>query len=85
MTGTVSNRTRQTQAGLDVQLYTSATPFISRDGMDSYLAHGGISSLITAGTPFIISASVAPGGSASWTASFQVSTQGISSVRRVSR
>ena len=76
--GTVSNRTSQTQAGLEVQLYTSATPFSSRDGMDSYLAHGGDSSLVTAGTPFIISASVAPGGSTYWTASFQVSAQGIS-------
>ncbi len=76
--GTVSNRTSQTQAGLYVQLYTSQTTFVSRDRMDSYLAHGGDSSLIAAGTPFIISASVAPGGSASWTASFQVSTQGIS-------
>jgi len=76
--GTVSNRTSQTQAGLEVQLYTSATPFLTRDGMDSYLAHGGDSSLAPAGTPFIISASVPPGGSTYWTASFQVSTQGIS-------
>ena len=76
--GTVSNRTSQTQAGLEVQLYTSPTKFLSRDGMDSYLAHGGDSSLIAAGTPFILPASVAPGGSASWTASFQVSAAGIS-------
>jgi len=76
--GTVSNRTRQTQAGLEVQLYTSPTPFNTRDQMDSYLAHGGDSNLVAAGTPFIISASVAPGRSAYWTASFQVSTQGIS-------
>jgi hypothetical protein len=76
--GTVSNRTGQTQAGLEVQLYTSATKFLSRDGMDSYAAHGGDSTLVAAGTPFIISASVAPGRSAYWTASFQVSAQGIS-------
>ena len=76
--GTVSNRTRLTQAGLEVQLYTSATPFSTRDGMDSYLAHGQDSSLATAGTPFIISASVAPGRSAYWSASFQVNLQGIS-------
>ena len=78
VTGTVSNRTRQTQAGLEVQLYTSLNTFVSRDQMDSYLAHGGGSTLIAAGTPFLIPASVAPGGSAVWTASFQVSTQGIS-------
>ena len=76
--GTVSNRTSQTQAGLQVQLYTSATPFSTRDGMDFYLAHGRDSSLAPAGTPFIISASVAPGRSVHWTASFQVSAQGIS-------
>jgi len=76
--GTVSNRTSQTQAGLEVQLYTSATPFLTRDGMDSYLARGRDSSLAAAGTPFIISASVAPGRSVYWTASFQVSAQGIS-------
>jgi Family of unknown function (DUF6049) len=78
VTGTVSNRTSQTQAGLEVQLDTSQNKFISRDQMDSYLAHGGDSLLLAAGTPFIIPASVVPGGSASWTASFQVSTQGIS-------
>ena len=76
--GTVTNRTSQTQAGLEVQLYTSATPFSARDGMDYYLAHGGDSSLAAAGTPFIISASVAPGRSAYWNASFQVNAQGIS-------
>ena len=58
--GTVSNRTSQTQAGLEVQLYTSATRFVTRDGMDSYLAHGEDSSLIAAGTPFILPASVPP-------------------------
>jgi hypothetical protein len=78
VTGTVSNRTSQTQAGLEVQLYTSPTKFLSRDGMDSYLAHGGDSTLITAGTPFPLPASVPPGGSTSWTASFQVSAEGIS-------
>ena len=76
--GTVSNRSSQTRAGLGVQLFTSATKFVTRDQMDSYLANGGDSSLIAAGTPFTLPASVAPGGSASWTASFQVSTQGIS-------
>ena len=76
--GTVSNRTSQTQAGLEVQLYTSPTKFLSRDGMDSYLAHGGDGTLQAAGTPFIIPAGVPPGGSTSWTASFQVSAEGIS-------
>jgi len=78
VTGTVSNRTSQAQAGLEVQLYTSPNSFLTRDGMDSYLAHGEDSTLITAGTQFILPASVPPGGSTSWTASFQVSAEGIS-------
>ncbi len=76
--GTVTNRTSQPQAGLEVQLYTSPTPFSTRDGMDSYLAHGGDNTLEAAGTPFLIPASVPRGGSTSWTASFQVSAEGIS-------
>ena len=76
--GTVSNRTGQTQTGLEVQLLTSPTKFLTRIGMDDYLAHGRDSSLQIAGTPFLIPASLPPGGTAYWTASFQVSTQGIS-------
>jgi hypothetical protein len=78
VTGTVSNGTGQTQAGLEVQLYTSSTPFTTRDGMDSFLSHGSDSGLEAPGTPFIIPASVKPGGTADWTASFQVSSAGIS-------
>ena len=79
LSGTITNGTRQTQAGLEVQLYTSAAHFTTRDGMDSYLSHGVASGLLPAGNPFLFAASVAPGGTASWTTSFQVSTQGISS------
>ncbi len=79
LAGTVTNGTRQTQAGLDVQLYTSATHFTTRIGMDSYLSHGVASDLLPAGNPFPFATSLAPGATASWTASFQVSTQGISS------
>ena len=76
--GTVANGTGQTEAGLEVQLATSPTHFSSRDEMDSFLAQGSDSSLTTAGNPFII-ASVKPGATVDWTASFQVSAQGISS------
>ena len=79
VSGTVTNGTRQTRAGLNVQLYTSASPFTTRDGLDAYISHGVVSDLIPAGEPFVISASVAPGATASWTASFRASTQGISS------
>jgi hypothetical protein len=76
--GTVTNGTRQTAAGLEVQLATSSTPFPTRDNMDSYLANGEVSGLVPAGRPFLLPASVAPGATASWSASFQVGTQGIS-------
>ena len=79
VSGTVTNGTRQTQAGLDVRLFTSASHFLTRDGMDAYVSRGVASDLIPAGDPFVISASVAPGATAKWTASFRASTQGIGS------
>ncbi len=78
LSGTVTNRTHQTQAGLAVQLYTSAAHFTSRDGMDTYLSHGVAPDLTQAGIPFLIPASLAPGAAVHWTASFGVATEGIS-------
>jgi Family of unknown function (DUF6049) len=79
LSGTVTNGTRQTKAGLDVRLFTSASHFTTRDGMDAYVSRGAASDLIPAGNPFSVSASLAPGKTASWTASFQAGTQGIAS------
>jgi len=78
LTGTVTNRTRQAQAGLEVQLYTSPDRFPTRDQMDSYLAHGADSGLEPAGNPFLIPASVAPGATVAWSTSFQVGAAEIS-------
>jgi hypothetical protein len=78
LTGTVTNGGREAAAGLEVQLNASATPFSSRDDMESFLANGAYGGLVPAGRPFLLPATVAPGGSASWSASFQVSDQGIS-------
>ncbi len=78
LTGTVTNGTRQTAAGLEVQLAVSATPFFTRDGMDSYLTSGTNDGLVPAGRPYLLPVSVAPGAAVSWTASFQVGVQGIS-------
>ena len=78
VTGTVSNRTNQTQAGLDVQLFASATRFPSRDEMDAYLSQGGGSTgLVAVGNPFFLPASVRPGATARWQASFGVDSVGI--------
>jgi hypothetical protein len=78
VTGTVSNGTGQTQAGLDVQLFTSATRFPSRDAMDAYLSQGGGSTgLVAVGNSFFIPASVRPGATARWHASFGVDSVGI--------
>jgi hypothetical protein len=79
LSGTITNRTRQTQTGLEVQLQTSAAHFTSRDEMDFYLAHGvDNSGLEPAGIPFLLSASVAPGRTAAWSTSFRPDSYGIS-------
>jgi len=77
VTGTVSNGTGQTQAGLDVQLWTSPARFQTRDAMDGYVSHGTGVSLQQAGTPFPLPASLKPGATVRWHASFQVDTVGM--------
>jgi hypothetical protein len=76
--GTISNGTGQTAAGLAIQLYTSPSRFSTRDGMDSFLAHGVDSDLEAAGSQILLSTSVKPGGTARWSASFGVSVVGMS-------
>ncbi len=78
LSGTVTNHTRQTRAGLLVQLYTSPARFANRDNMDSYLAHNAAANLETAGQPFGIPATVRPGGTVAWRTSFRVAAAGIS-------
>jgi len=76
--GTITNHTRQTQAGLDVQLETSANHFTTRDGLKTYLSSGQATGLADAGDPFSVSATMAPGATVSWSTSFRVSDEGIS-------
>jgi hypothetical protein len=78
VTGTVSNGTTQPKAGLQVQLYTSPTPFPTRDQMDAYLSQGDDGGLAAAGTPFTLPVSLAPEATVQWHASFKVTTAGIS-------
>jgi len=77
VTGTVSNGTAQPEAGLQVQLYTSPTPFPTRDQMDGYLSGGNNGGLVAAGSPFILAVSLAPETTVQWHASFNVTTAGI--------
>jgi hypothetical protein len=77
VTGTVSNGTTQPQAGLQVQLLTSPTPFLGRDQMDGYLSQGDDSGLAAAGAPFTLTGSLAPETTVYWHASFNVTTAGI--------
>jgi hypothetical protein len=77
VTGTVSNGTNQAKAGLDVQLYTSPMRFASRDVMDVYATQGGIADLVAVGNPFLITASLRPGASVAWRASFQADSVGM--------
>jgi hypothetical protein len=77
LSGTVTNGTRHTQAGLEVQLYSSPVRFLTRDGMDSYLTNGAATGLEPAGIPFRISADLAPGATAAWRTSFPADAAGI--------
>ena len=78
VTGTVSNGTTQPEAGLQVQLFTSPTPFPTRDQMDGYLSQGDASGLVAAGTSFALTVSLAPETTVQWHASFNVTGAGIS-------
>ena len=78
VTGTVSNGTTQPKAALQVQLYTSSTPFLTRDQMDAYLSQGDDGGLAAAGIPFTLPVSLAPETTVQWHASFKVTTAGIS-------
>jgi len=77
LTGTVSNATSQTEAGLAVQLLTSPLRFQARDQMDGYASQGTGVSLEEAGNPFFLPGSLNPGATAGWRASFQVNSVGI--------
>jgi Family of unknown function (DUF6049) len=77
VTGTVSNGTAQPEAGLQIQLLTSSTPFPTRDQMDGYLSQGNDGGLVAAGTPFTLAVSLAPETTVQWRASFNVTTSGI--------
>jgi hypothetical protein len=78
VTGTISNGTGQAKAGLDVQLWTSPVRFQTRDAMDGYVSRGtGASLLQQAGPPFFVPASLRPGATVQWHASFQVDTVGM--------
>jgi len=75
--GTVTNATSGTKAGLDVQLLTSPARFQTRDEMDAYVNQGTGASLLAAGRPFFLTASLKPGATVQWHASFQVDTVGM--------
>ena len=77
VTGTVSNGTSQTRAGLDVQLWTSPARFQTRDAMDGYVSQGTGASLQQAGHPFALPGRLTPGATVQWHASFQVNTVGM--------
>jgi len=77
VTGTVSNGTSRTRTGLDVQLWSSPARFQTRDAMDGYVSRGTGASLEQVGSPFYLQASLTPGATAHWHASFQVNAVGM--------
>jgi hypothetical protein len=76
VTGTVSNGTAQAKADLEVQLYTSPMPFPTRDQMDAYLGQGQGIAFEAVGVPVTVAASLRPGATAQWRASFNVNSAG---------
>jgi hypothetical protein len=77
VTGTVSNGTSQTRSGLDVQLLSSSEFFQARDAMDTYASQGSDASLVPVGNSFSLPASLRPGATVQWHASFQVNAVGM--------
>jgi Family of unknown function (DUF6049) len=75
--GTVTNGTSQTKAGLGVQLLTSSIRFQTRDAMDGYVSQGTGANLEAVGDSFSLEASLRPGATVQWHASFQVNTVGM--------
>jgi hypothetical protein len=75
--GTVTNGTSRAKAGLGVELWTSPTRFQTRDAMDGYASHGTDADLEQVGDPFSLAASLRPGATVQWHASFQVNTVGL--------
>jgi hypothetical protein len=77
LTGTVTNRTSQARAGLEIQVYTLASSFQTRSAMDSYLSRGLDQAPEMPGAPFFIQGSLGPGATARWSVSFKISDAGI--------
>ena len=77
VTGTVSNGTGQAKAGLAVQLWSSSIRFPTRDAMDAYVSQGTGASLVEVGNPAGLPATLRPGQTVRWHASFQVNTLGM--------
>jgi hypothetical protein len=75
--GTVSNGTSQTRSGLNVQLWSSSQVFQARDAMEVYASQGTDASLVQAGGAFYLPASLRPGATVQWHASFQVNAVGM--------
>ena len=75
--GTVSNGTSQTRSGLNVQLWSSSQEFQARDAMEVYASQGTDASLVQAGGAFYLPASLRPGATVQWHASFQVNAVGM--------
>jgi Family of unknown function (DUF6049) len=74
--GTISNGTTQAKEDLEVQLYTSPTAFSTRDQMDAYLGQDQGIAFEQVGIPFTVAASLRPGETVGWHASFTVSSAG---------
>ena len=76
VTGTITNGTGTTLAGLGLQLYSSQTWFTTRDAMNAYAAGSDNEPVAPAGSPDTISSSVRPGATVTWHAQFTTAAAG---------
>jgi hypothetical protein len=77
VTGTVTNQTHSTLAGVSVVLRSSAFSLATRDDLAGY-ARGSLSADTPVGTPAMVTSALAPGATAHWKLSLSVTSIGIS-------
>ncbi|MGC2743782.1 MAG: DUF6049 family protein, partial [Candidatus Angelobacter sp.] len=78
VSGTITNGTAATQAGLAIQLYSSPTWFTTRSDMESFADGAASVPLSAVGNTDVLAASIRAGGTISWRAKFSAADVGMS-------
>ena len=78
VSGTVTNGTGSALAGVNVELYSTQSPFMTRSSMDEFANGTGTTpSLLTDSSPYVFAAAVRPGATASWKVEFTSAAAGM--------